>query len=124
MNTANKISPSDLLAMQFLEHAKQFNANSELIKVLKSITYSIGEANVLVRAASEGNRRYFFGLNYLTVEEIANLDNPFISFICGSIEKIIIIPAFSVIVGYILYLSLFIIFTIQYYILILSNSSR
>jgi len=93
MDTTNRFSNSDLLANQFLEQARQFNANVELIKVLKSRTYSIGEANVLVRTASEGNRRYFFGLNYLTVEEIANLDNPFIAFICGSLDKVIIIPA-------------------------------
>ncbi|MDR1182713.1 MAG: hypothetical protein LBL13_12110 [Bacteroidales bacterium] len=53
------ISPSELLALQFLDKAKNFNADVELIKVLKSRTYAIGEANVLVRAASEGNRRYF-----------------------------------------------------------------
>ncbi|GHT68416.1 hypothetical protein AGMMS50239_33450 [Bacteroidia bacterium] len=93
MNTTKKLSPSDLLASQFLEQAQHFNANVELIKVLKSRTYSIGEANVLVRASSEGNRRYFFGLNYLTVEEIANIDNPFVAFICGSIDRIVIIPA-------------------------------
>jgi hypothetical protein len=93
MNTTNRFSNSDFLANQFLEQAKQFNANIEVIKVLKSRTYSIGEANVLVRAASEGNRRYFFGINYLTVEEISNLDNPFIAFICGSIESVVIIPA-------------------------------
>lgn len=88
-----KISPSDLLAKSFLEMAKQFNANVELVKVLKSRTYKIGEANVLVRASSDGNRRYFFGINYITVEEIANLENPFIAFICGSVERTIIIPA-------------------------------
>lgn len=88
-----KISPSDLLAKSFLEMAKHFDANVELIKVLKSRTYKIGEANVLVRASSDGNRRYFFGINYITVEEIANLENPFIAFICGSVERTIIIPA-------------------------------
>jgi hypothetical protein len=93
MDKVKEITPSEWLAVQFLEQAKQFNANVELIKVLKSRTYSIGESNVLIRTASEGNRRYFFGLNYLTVEEIANIDNPFIAFICGSIEKIVIIPA-------------------------------
>jgi hypothetical protein len=88
-----KLSPSDLLASQFLEKAKNLQRNVELIKVLKSRTYHIGDANVLVRASSEGNRRYFFGINYITVEEIANLDNPFIAFICGSVDKVIIIPA-------------------------------
>lgn len=91
--TTKRPSPSDLLASQFLEKAKEFNANVELIKVLKSRTYRIGEANALIRASSEGNRRYFFGINYIAVEEMANLDNPFIAFICGSVEKTVIIPA-------------------------------
>ncbi|MDX2305608.1 MAG: hypothetical protein NW226_22560 [Microscillaceae bacterium] len=90
---SKELSPSDLLVHQFLEKAKEFNASTELIKVLKSRTYKIGEANVLVRASSEGNKRYFFGINYITVEEIANLDNPFITFICGSIDRLVIIPA-------------------------------
>lgn len=90
---SKKVSPSDLLVIHFLEKAKEFNASAELIKVLKSRTYHIGESNVLVRASSEGNRRYFFGINYITVEEIANIDNPFISFICGSLDKVVIIPA-------------------------------
>ncbi|MDR3350131.1 MAG: hypothetical protein LBN98_00595 [Prevotellaceae bacterium] len=93
MNYSKQLSPSDLLASHFLEQAKQFNANVELIKVLKSRTYQIGEANILIRASSEGNRRYFFGINYITVEEIANLDNPFIAFICGAPDKVVIIPA-------------------------------
>jgi hypothetical protein len=93
MNHLKKLSPSDLLASHFLEQARHFNANVELIKVLKSRTYQIGEANVLDRASSEGNRRYFFGINYTTVEEIANLDNPFIAFICGAPDKVVIIPA-------------------------------
>lgn len=91
--TTKKLSPSDVLAAHFLERAKEFNASVELIKVLKSRTYKIGEANVLVRASSDGNRRYFFGINYITIEEIANLENPFIAFICGSVEKTVIIPA-------------------------------
>ena len=90
---ARQLSPSDLLASHFLERAKEFQASVEPIKVLKSRTFHIGEANVLVRASSEGNRRYFFGINYITVEEIANLDNPFIAFICGSVDKVVIIPA-------------------------------
>jgi hypothetical protein len=91
--TPKKISPSDLLVAQFLERAKEFQANVELIKVLKSRTYHIAEANVLIRVSSEGNRRYFFGLNYITAEEMANIDNPFIAFICGSLDKVVMIPA-------------------------------
>ncbi|MBL7961608.1 hypothetical protein JNL27_15345, partial [bacterium] len=90
---SKKQSSSDLLASQFLERAKEFQTSVELIKVLKSRTYRIGESNVLVRASSEGNRRYFFGINYITVEEIANLDNPFVAFICGSVDRVVIIPA-------------------------------
>lgn len=86
-------SKSDLLAFEFLETAKSLQTEVELIRVLRSRTYRIGNSNVLVRASSEGNKRYFFGINYITVEEIANLDNPFVAFICGSIERVIIIPA-------------------------------
>lgn len=87
-------SAAESLADEFLQVAKQFQANIEPIKVLKSRTYKIAEANVLVRAATEGKKgNYFFGLNYLTAEEMNNLDNPFIAFVCGSVEQIIIIPA-------------------------------
>ena len=92
MNNSKSIAES--LANEFLQVAKQFQANVEPIKVLKSRTYKIAEANVLVRAATEGkNGKFFFGLNYLTAEEMNNLDNPFIAFICGSVEQTIIIPA-------------------------------
>jgi len=87
------LSNTDRLLLEFLDKAREFQANIELIKVLKSRTYKIGEANVLVRASSEGTRRYFYGINYITVEEIANLDNPFVAFICGSVGKVVIIPA-------------------------------
>ena len=78
---------TDILADEFLEKANSLQADIEPIRVLKSRVYKIGDANVLIRAASEGNRRYFFGINYITIEEIANLDYPFFAFICGSIDK-------------------------------------
>jgi hypothetical protein len=84
---------TDILAEEFLEKAKLQQTNVEPVKVLKARVYQIGDANVLIRAASEGNKNYFFGINYITIEEIANLDNPFIAFICGSIDKALIIPA-------------------------------
>lgn len=85
---------ADSLATEFLQVAKKFQADVELIKVLRSRTYKIAQANVLVRAASKlSNGTFFFGLNYLTAEEMNNLDNPFIAFICGSVEQTIIIPA-------------------------------
>ena len=87
-------SVAESLADEFLKVAKDFQASVELIKVLKSRTYKIAQANVLIRAATEGtNGRYFYGLNYLTAEEMNNLENPFIAFICGSVEQTIIIPA-------------------------------
>jgi hypothetical protein len=46
-STARILSPSDLLATQFLEKAKELHSSIELIKVLKSRTYKIGETNVL-----------------------------------------------------------------------------
>jgi len=84
---------ADKLALEFLEYSKSFTSEIELLKVLKSRTYKIGETNVLIRAASEGNRRYFFGINYLTIEEISNLYNPFIAFICGALDRTLLIPA-------------------------------
>jgi len=86
---------TDILFEEFLEKAQQLKTNVEPIKVLKARVYQIAEANVLIRAASKPNvnGRYFFGINYITIEEIANLDNPFFTFICGSIDKTLIIPA-------------------------------
>jgi len=56
----NVKSNAELLADEFLQLAKRFQARTELIRVLKSRTYKIAEANVLVRAATEGkNGRYF-----------------------------------------------------------------
>ncbi|MFL6229226.1 MAG: hypothetical protein ACJ741_10635 [Pyrinomonadaceae bacterium] len=90
----NSKTIAESLADEFLQVAKKFQANVELVKVLKSRTYQIAQANVLIRAATEGkNGRYFYGLNYLTAEEMNNLDNPFIAFICGSVEQTVIIPA-------------------------------
>lgn len=86
-------SNADQLAADFLEEAKSFQADIEPVQVLKSRTFQIGNAHVLVRAASDGNRNYFFGINYLALEEIANLENPFIAFICGSVDRTLIIPA-------------------------------
>ena len=86
---------TEILANEFLEKAKQFHAAVEPVKVLRARVYEIAEANVLIRAASKANTsgRYFFGINYITIEEIANLDNPFITFICGTVENCLIIPA-------------------------------
>ena len=89
----NRKTTAELLTDEFLEKARLFQANIEPIKVLKARVYQIAQANVLVRAASNGYNKYFFGINYITIEEIANLDNPFIAFICGDIEQTVIFPA-------------------------------
>ncbi len=88
-----KKTKTEILFEEFLKKAQLLRANVEPIRVLKARVYQIADANVLIRAASEGNKNYFFGINYITVEEIANLDNPFIAFICGSIDKTLIVPA-------------------------------
>lgn len=86
---------SKVLVEQFLEKAHTLNADVELIRVLRARAYRVGDANVLVRAAVQtGTKKaHFFGLNYITAEEVANLDNPFFAFICDSIEQTIILPA-------------------------------
>lgn len=86
-------SQTDILVENFLDIAKRYQSNVEHLRVLKARVYKIAESNVLIRAASERNRNYFFGINYITIEEIANLDNPFVAFICGSVDKTIILPA-------------------------------
>jgi len=87
------ISNTEKLVEEFLQKVSNLKGEIEPIKVLKARVYQISEANVLIRAASDGNRRYFYGINYITIEEMANLLNPYIAFICGSIDKVIILPA-------------------------------
>jgi hypothetical protein len=53
---------TDILAEEFLEKAKLQQTNVEPVKVLKARVYQIGDANVLIRAASEGNNNYFLVL--------------------------------------------------------------
>lgn len=84
---------SEQLAAGFLEKSKHIAKDIAPIKILKARAYTIGQANVLIRVASEGNRNYFFGLNYIHVEEFANLDNPYFVFICGSLERVLFVPA-------------------------------
>src|SRR3990172_5682060 len=80
------------LLLQFLDKAKSLKAEVEPIKVLKSNTFKIDRANILIRTATDLGKRYFFGLNYINAEEVYNLDNSFVAFICGDIEKVVLIP--------------------------------
>jgi len=81
------------LFLSFLSEAKRRNQFAEPIKVLRSNAFKIGKANILIRVASDLGKRYFFGLNYINAEEIYNLDNSFIVFICGALDRIIFIPS-------------------------------
>ncbi len=89
-------SNTERLVREFLEKISELQDHIEPIKVLKARVYRVGPANVLIRTASEGNRNYFFGINYITIEEMANLQNPFVAFICGAIDKTVIIPAVEI----------------------------
>jgi hypothetical protein len=82
-----------ILLLQFLEKAKNLNFEVEPVKILRSNTYQIGKSNILIRAASDIGKRYFFGLNYIHAEEIFNLENSFVAFICGSIDRTVFIPS-------------------------------
>jgi len=86
---------TDILFEEFLVRAQNLKASIDPLRVLRARVYQIGNANVLIRAAgsSVNNGRYFFGINYITLEEMANLENPFIAFICGSVDNTVIIPA-------------------------------
>lgn len=80
------------LLLEFLEVAKSHGFKVEPIKVLRTNTFSLNNSNVLVRTASDLGKRYFFGLNYINAEEIYNLDNSFVAFICGDINKTVFLP--------------------------------
>jgi len=60
------------LLNDFLQHARALGGNVEPVKVLRSNTYR--------------------GLNYINAEEVANLDNSFIAFICGDVGSSVIMP--------------------------------
>ncbi len=80
------------ILLDFLENAKLRGFDVKPVNVLRTNTYLINNSNVLVRTASDLGRRYFFGLNYINAEEIYNLDNSFVAFICGNIENIVFLP--------------------------------
>lgn len=86
------MKPQKELIGKFLQKAGAQGIDVNPIRVLRTNTYSVGNANVLVRIASDLGRRYFFGLNYINAEEVYNLDNSFVAFICGDVEKTVLIP--------------------------------
>jgi len=79
------------LLNDFLQHVRALGGDVEPVKVLRSNTYRVGNSHVLARVAADTGK-YFFGLNYINAEEVANLDNPFIAFVCGDVGSSVIMP--------------------------------
>ncbi|MBC8402513.1 MAG: hypothetical protein H8E14_13570 [Candidatus Marinimicrobia bacterium] len=80
------------LIIQFLEKAKSQGFMVEPVTILRTNTFALNNCNILVRTASDLGKRYFFGLNYINAEEIYNLANSFVAFICGDVEKTVFLP--------------------------------
>ena len=79
------------LLNDFLQHVRALGGDVEPVKVLRSNTYRVGNSHVLARVAADTGK-YFFRLNYINAEEVANLDNPFIAFVCGDVGSSVIMP--------------------------------
>lgn len=87
----NQSAEAKRLLDSFLAEAKKVAGDIEPIRVLRCHAFRIKNANVLVRVAADTGK-YFFGLNYINAEEVANLENSFIAFVCGSVDNTLIIP--------------------------------
>ena len=87
----NQSAEAKRLLESFLAEAKKVAGDIEPIRVLRCHAFRIKNANVLVRVAADTGK-YFFGLNYINAEEVANLENSFIAFVCGSVDNTLIIP--------------------------------
>ncbi len=83
---------SKRLFNEFIEEARLQNDNLQPEKLLRANAFRISNSNVLVRVASDIGKRFFFGLNYITAEEMYNLSNSFIAFVCGSLKQVIFLP--------------------------------
>jgi hypothetical protein len=82
---------ADELLHDFLQHVRALGGDVEPVKVLRSNTYRVGNSHVLARVAADTGK-YFFGLNYINAEEVANLDNSFVVFVCGDVGSSVIMP--------------------------------
>ncbi len=87
----NQSKVAEGLLNDFLQHVRALGGDVEPVKVLRSNTYRVGNAHVLARVAADTGK-YFFGLNYINAEEVANLDNSFVAFICGDVGHSVIMP--------------------------------
>lgn len=91
-NNMKEPSNSKKILRNFLEVAKSYNNDVEPRRVLLANAFQIGKANVLIRVASDLGKRYFFGLNYIHAEEISNLSNSFVAFVCGNLQQVVFMP--------------------------------
>ena len=86
--------PHEKLQALFLRKAEE--RYGKPVKVLRSATYKIGKAHVLVRTSAKLTSRpstpYFFGFEQTTFEELVNLENPFLALVCGD-DRTLMIPA-------------------------------
>ena len=87
----NQSKVAEDLLNDFLQHVRALGGDVEPVKVLRSNTYRVGNSHVLARVAADTGK-YFFGLNYINAEEVANLDNSFIAFVCGDVGSTVIMP--------------------------------
>jgi hypothetical protein len=86
----NQSTEAKSLLDSFLAEARKVAGDIEPIRVLRCHAFRIRNANVLVRVAADTGK-YFFGLNYINAEEVANLENSFIAFVCGAVDNTLII---------------------------------
>jgi hypothetical protein len=87
----NQSKTAKQLLEDFLAEARAQAGDVEPIRVLRCNAFRVKDANVLVRVAADTGK-FFFGLNYINAEEVANLDNAYIAFVCGAVENTVIVP--------------------------------
>lgn len=91
MTTMNQSATAKQLLERFLAEARKQAGDVEPIRVLRCNAFRVKDAHVLVRVAADTGK-FFFGLNYINAEEVANLDNAYIAFVCGAVDNIVILP--------------------------------
>ena len=87
----NQSKTAKQLLEDFLAEARKQASDVEPIRVLRCNAFRVKDANVLVRVAADTGK-FFFGLNYINAEEVANLDNAYIAFVCGAVDNTVILP--------------------------------
>lgn len=87
----NQSKTAKQLLEDFLAEARKQVGEVEPIRVLRCNAFRVKDAHVLVRVAADTGK-FFFGLNYINAEEVANLDNAYIAFVCGAVDSTVILP--------------------------------